>query len=88
MRIEFKYYEFYTKMSPSSDSTSDIEILFLIREKVFAKWEKYRYNREFYLAPTDIYRELEIYPVELKKRVEGIVLKLRKEREESEIYKK
>ena len=68
--------------------SDDAEILSLIREKVFAKWEKYRYNREFYLAPTDIYRELEIYPVELKKRVEEIALKLRKEKEESESYKK
>lgn len=55
-----------------------------LHEKVFLKWKKYKYNRDFYLAHTDIYRELEGYPQEYKNRVEQIVCSLRKEREQFE----
>ena len=64
--------------------SNELDILCLLRENVFSKWEKHKYNREFYLAHNDIYHELTQYPVEIRQRVEAIALELREERKKSE----
>lgn len=64
---------------------SDNEALIVkVESKVFARWEKYKYIRDFYLAPIDIKRELEIEDLETKKRFDELVRALRDERERIE----
>lgn len=58
----------------------EVDVVEMLREKVFSKWKNFRYHRDAYLAPKDIYRELEQLPEEYTLRVQNIENALREER--------